>query len=41
MADLDRQPKPWRAAAEIERLRRVLALRELINDKYRPEGTPR
>lgn len=40
MADLDRQPKPWRATAEIERLRRVLALRKLINDKYRPEGTP-
>ncbi len=40
VADLDRQPKPWRATVETERLRRALDLRELVNSKYRAEDIP-
>lgn len=40
MVNLQQQPKPWRATSELERLRRALTLRELVNSKYRPEGTP-
>ncbi len=39
MTDLTSKPKAWRPTSEFERLSRALALRELINDKYRPETT--
>lgn len=40
MADLMRKPAAWRPTTETERLGRALALRELINDNYRPADTP-
>lgn len=39
MADMLAQPAAaWRAKAEMDRLRRALDLREMINDRYLPEG---
>jgi hypothetical protein len=35
-----RQPSRWRATREIDRLRRAVELRELINQRYRLPGVP-
>lgn len=35
-----RQPPRWRATREIDRLRRAMELRELINQRYRLPGVP-
>lgn len=32
--ELLKRPEPWRPTAEMDRLRRALELRELINDRY-------
>jgi hypothetical protein len=39
MDDLLRKPASWRATAEEDRLGRALALRELVNEKYRASDT--
>ena len=37
-SQLDARPAPWRATLEMDRLRRALELRQLINSAYRPDG---
>lgn len=34
------QPSRWRATREIDRLRRAVQLREMINERYRMDGVP-
>lgn len=40
MDDLLKKPEPWRATTEEDRLGRALALRDLVNEKYRAGDSP-
>lgn len=40
MNEILRQPAPWRATREIDRLQRAVELRDLVNNKYRTKDVP-